>query len=293
MGRHSTSLPKEFHRGPFLAGDAVQAGVGRGRLRGSDLIRPVRGVRARADADLVERCRALLLHRPAGMWFSHTTAARLYRIPLPPMEYGELHVSVKAPARAPQIAGVVGHVAAQRIVSIHRGLPLSRPEVTWLDLATLLRRPALVAAGDFLLAEGLATIESLAGAIESAGRRRGVAAARAAIGLVREGSESPAESTLRVILQDACLTPPHLNYRIHDRTGGFVARVDMAYPEHRVVLEYEGDYHRVDRRQWHKDIRRQGAIEDLGWRVIRVTAADLASPADLIAQVRRALRLDW
>lgn len=295
MGRYAVPLPAEFSWSPFRVSDAAVRGVGPGRLRRDDLERPVRGVRAPAGADLRVRCRALLLHRPEGMAFSHTTAARLYGIPLPERLRGDdpVHVTVEAPSRAPQIAGVVGHSARRLAPDRRTGLPLTGPEHTWLDLASVLRRTELVAVGDYLLACDLASSESLAHEIESSAGRRGIATARLALPLIRQGAESPAESVFRVLLHDEGLAPPCLNYRIHARDGQFVARVDMAYPDQRLVVEYEGDHHRVERRQWHKDIRRQGALEDLGWRVIRVTASDLADPTDVFTRIRRALVSEW
>lgn len=68
--------------------------------------------------------------------------------------------------------------------------------------------------------------------------------------------------------------------------------MDLAYEDQRIAVEYEGDHHRTDRAQWHKDVHRQGRLEDLGWRVIRVTASDLATPATLLTRVRRALGLE-
>jgi hypothetical protein len=259
-------------------------------LRARDLMRPVRGVRALADADLVARCRALLLHR-SDFAFSHATAARLYGAPLPHTLENEerIHVTVEAPLRPPQIAGVSGHVARGVTMIDLRGLPLTGPEQTWLALAADLHREQLVALGDYFLAQRLTTPDSLASALESGAGRRGMAIARLALPLVRMGSESPGESVLRVILSDAGMAPPFLNYRIHTRDGSFVARVDLAYPELRLALEYEGDHHRTDRGQWHKDIDRQSRLEDLGWRVIRVTAADVAAPASLLARLQRAV----
>jgi very-short-patch-repair endonuclease len=54
-----------------------------------------------------------------------------------------------------------------------------------------------------------------------------------------------------------------------------------------VAVEYDGDQHRVDRRQYLKDIRRLEALEQMGWLVVRVVAED--RPADIVRRVRRAL----
>lgn len=157
----------------------------------------------------------------------------------------------------------------------------------------MLGRSDLVAAGDHLVAHGLASIDSLSEAVGEASGRRGLVTARLALPLVRAGSESPGESLLRVLLHDAGMPPSALNFSVFDHEAQFVARVDLAYVDQRVAVEYEGDHHRTDRRQWHKDIHRQGRLEDLGWRVIRVTAADLAAPASLVSHLSRALGLEW
>jgi very-short-patch-repair endonuclease len=257
-------------------------------MRRADLITPVRGTRAPEDADLMQRCRALLLHRPEDLVFSHTTAARLYGAPLPGRHRSDevIHVSVQAPTRAPQIKGVAGHTVRAQSVVRRGGIPITTPEQTWIDLGPFLERDELVAVGDFLLSNTGATLASLAVAVDDSAGRRGMARIRDCLPLLRSGAESPAESRLRLLLDDEGIRAPELNYSIHRRDGRFVARVDFAYPEQLLVLEYEGDHHRIERKQWHKDVRRQNSLEDLGWRVIRVTAADLAEPTELVARVR-------
>jgi very-short-patch-repair endonuclease len=54
--------------------------------------------------------------------------------------------------------------------------------------------------------------------------------------------------------------------------------VDFLWREARVIVEYEGDQHRTDRRQWQNDIHRVRLLEGLGWKVIRITASDLSDP---------------
>ncbi|MGN6425308.1 MAG: endonuclease domain-containing protein [Leifsonia sp.] len=265
----------------------------RSRLRAADLARPVRGFRVPADAELAQRCRALRLHR-SDLAFSHSTALELYGAPLPARMRRDprIHVTVAAPTRAPQIHGVAGHVTRSIVVRSHRGLPVIAPEQSWLDAAAMLTRPDLVAVGDYFVAHGFATPASLETALAASRGRRGLSVARLALPLIRAGAESPSESLLRVLLHDAGLPPSALNVNVFDLQGRFVARVDLAYEDQRIAVEYEGDHHRTDRAQWHKDIHRQGRLEDLGWRVIRVTASDLATPATLLTRVRRALGLE-
>lgn len=291
MARQHSTLPPQFTEGPFLVRDARRDGTTRSRLRGSDLRSPIRGVRLPAAADgLLDRCRAYAVHRRVDFAFSHVTAATLYGAPLPPPADEAIHVSVPAPGRAPEIAGFVGHKLTAWKTDERMGLPVTTAEQTWIDLASLLSVPDLVAVGDFFVAprNDLATRESLAHAVAAAAGRRGIARARSAVDLVRAGSESPGETRLRLLLVQAGMPEPRLNLDIADGAR-FVARVDLAYPRERIALEYEGDIHRVDRDVWRKDIRRREQLEDLGWRMIRITADDLRTPTVLLDRLRRLL----
>lgn len=289
MPRQRSSLPAELLNSPFTVANASARGVGRKRLRGDDLLMPVRGTRLTADADgMIARCRAYALHRRVDFAFSHTTAATLYGVPLPGVDE-RIHVTVRAPGRAPAVRGYVGHKLSHWETRMVRGLPVTTPEQTWLDLAQLFHRDVLVIAGDFLIGGDAPLTDrlSLARAIGAAPGRRGIGRAREAIESIRHGAESPGESRLRLLLADAGLPVPLLNHELRDASGTFVARIDLAYPHARIALEYEGDIHRVDRRTWQKDIRRRERVEDLGWRMIRVTADDLRAPAELTLRVRR------
>ncbi|MGH3703701.1 MAG: hypothetical protein ACRDT9_03630 [Agromyces sp.] len=50
--------------------------------------------------------------------------------------------------------------------------------------------------------------------------------------------------------------------------------IDLAYPRHRIGIEYEGDHHR-DPHQFRADIRRYERLQDVRWSYVRVIAADL------------------
>lgn len=288
-----TPLPKAL-RGPFHVQDALRSGVSAGRLRASDLHKPLRGVRiAAVSTTLHERCAALLCHRAERIVFSHVTAARLYGAPLPRRceEDDALHVSVPAGERSPQIAGIRSHTIAAWSPTLVGGLPVTSPAQTWLDLVPLLDRLSSIAVADYLVS-GTApwtTRDHLEAIVAASPGRRGVKHARAQLPSVRTGVDSPGESRLRLLLTDAGLPEPAVNFTLLDRTGTALARADLAYPIERVALEYEGDIHRVDRQVWMKDLRRRERVEDLGWRMVRVTASDLHEPAALLTRMRKLL----
>ncbi|WP_282433156.1 DUF559 domain-containing protein [Cryobacterium arcticum] len=72
--------------------------------------------------------------------------------------------------------------------------------------------------------------------------------------------------------------------------GEFLGRGDLAYPEYKLFVEYQGDQHRTDRAQWRADIRRVGRLEDHGWQVLQFTDDDLRDPAALVARIALRLR---
>jgi very-short-patch-repair endonuclease len=81
-----------------------------------------------------------------------------------------------------------------------------------------------------------------------------------------------------------------VNLEVRDGSGRFVAEVDLAYPERRVGIEYEGDHHRSDPRQFQKDIRRREQLLDVDWWILRVTNPDLHGRApELLRRLDRTL----
>ena len=121
----------------------------------------------------------------------------------------------------------------------------------------------------------MATLVEIEQRLAEWGRFPGSGTVRAAVPLARERVESPKETETRLLITSAGLPEPVVQWVVND-AGRFVARVDLAYPEWKIAIEYEGDGHRSDRQRWRADIRRQRELEALGWIVIRLTEADLA-----------------
>jgi very-short-patch-repair endonuclease len=117
--------------------------------------------------------------------------------------------------------------------------------------------------------------------------RKGIVRARQAVELFDSGAQSPKESWLRVVLIQADLPRPRTQIPVFDGFGDVVAYLDMGWEGIKVGVEYDGEQHRNDRRQYTWDIRRLEMLERLGWIVIRVVAGD--RPAEVIRRVRAAL----
>lgn len=118
-------------------------------------------------------------------------------------------------------------------------------------------------------------------------RCRGSRQARDVAALADGLAESPQETRVRLLLQRSGLPMAVAQYRVRYE-GRLVARVDFAWPEHRLALEYDGLWH-AEPGQFAKDRQRLNRLLAAGWRVLFVTAADLRRPADLLARVAAAL----
>ncbi len=100
-------------------------------------------------------------------------------------------------------------------------------------------------------------------------------------------AESPMETRLRWLLLEAGLPEPEVQTDLHDAQGRFVGRADLHYRRARLVIEYDGGNHR-DRLV--EDNRRQNALINAGYRVLRFTASDVYNRAEIVeAVVRSAL----
>jgi hypothetical protein len=167
------------------------------------------------------------------------------------------------------------------------GMPVTSPARTALDLGCWYPTMSAVAGIDALARAtqfDAAELELLASRYPG---RRGVARARQAIELFDAGAQSPKESWLRVVLMQAGLPRPHTQIPVCDEFGTTFAYLDMGWEDVKVAVEYDGDQHRSDRRQYSWDVRRSETLQRLGWIVIRVLAGD--RPAEVVGRVRAAL----
>jgi len=167
------------------------------------------------------------------------------------------------------------------------GIPVTSPARTALDLGCWYPTVTAVAAIDALARVTdikAADVELLAQRYTG---RRGIARARRAVSLFDAGAQSPKESWLRVILMQAGLPRPQTQIAVVDEFGKAVAYLDMGWEDVKVAVEYDGEQHRIDRRQYAWDVRRLEMLERRGWIVIRVLAGD--RPDEIIRRVRAAL----
>ena len=76
--------------------------------------------------------------------------------------------------------------------------------------------------------------------------------------------DSPAEAAAIRRIRSFGLPAPATQHEVYDEDGSFVARLDMAWPEHLVGREYvSARWHRPDRIE--ADELRLQRLEELGW----------------------------
>jgi len=161
-----------------------------------------------------------------------------------------------------------------RLISsvVAEGLRVASPPETLLAAASDLGELDLVAPADTALHRDHVTLEELRPV--PAQRRRGRPTC-AMIPRLDGRSESPWESVLRLLHQAADIEVQP-QYEIEDRSGRFLARVDLWLVGTRRVHEYDGAVHR-DAEQHELDLSRGAGLVRDDWERVGYT---LSAPAD-------------
>lgn len=237
------------------------------QTRTPDLRIPTRGTRAPAQPSWMNDVRALSLVLKDGCALSHSTAAAILGLPIPDIDPRPLHVTVPLDSARGKRGGVVWHRADLTGLRIKvKGLTVTGPWRTWIDLGPMLALPDLVAVTDVLLRRRHLAV----GDLQVPRGVRGARLLRRAADLADSRSRSARESQLRVHLHEAGLPTPDVNADIYI-DGGWAATGDLVWWEFKLVLEYDGEDHAtLDQR--HQDVVTRDALRADGWFVKVVTA---------------------
>jgi len=206
----------------------------------------------------------------------------------------EIHVTSLGEVERARGAGVRGHEAepaSLRTVMVD-GVVVVHPVDAWCQLGASLSVRQLVVLGDALTRrhQPITTLDELRRAVRRRAGRRGVQRLRVAVELIRERTDSNAETGLRLDAADFGLPEPEVNGRIVDEHGTFVAFGDLVYRDQKTMLEFDGEQHRTDDRQFARDLDRMDALARLGWRIVRVTRKhDAAGRREKFALIGRHL----
>lgn len=157
-------------------------------------------------------------------------------------------------------------------------------------MATYLPLLDLMVLGDSMVRRTAATPADLVVAA-SATRGRNARLARRVARLVRADVDSPMETTTRLLIALAGLPEPVVNHVIRDVDGALRRRLDMAYVEARLAVEYDGRQHAESNVQWQVDVGRREELDGDGWRMMVVMAKDIyRTPVHTVDRLRAAMR---
>jgi very-short-patch-repair endonuclease len=160
------------------------------------------------------------------------------------------------------------------------------PAWTAVEVSRTQWRPRALATLDAALRSETCDRAGLAAAVTEQKGRRGIVKVRELLPLADSRAESAMESMARMVMLDGGLPMPELQYEIVDLEGR-LWRVDFAWPEHRIVAEY-------DSVAWHSgpeamlsDRIRTAALQDCRWMVVPIVAQDIyREPIGFVARMR-------
>jgi hypothetical protein len=284
-------IPPQLTADVFRGTDAIRQGLLTPRqLDGRSWRRLFPDVYVHRDVPVTHglRAHAAALLLPAAV-VTGRSAAVLWGVPLVgPLD--DVEVTVPASAHPRRISGLKVRRAAVHSSDVLRrlGVPVTSVAATAARLAAALPHEDAVVAVDQLIATGfvsLATVRRHASGVRGPGSARARAVCAAADGL----AESPQETRLRLLILGSGLPPPVAQFRVLDGKGAAM-RVDFAWPDRKVAVEYDGLWH-AEPGQFAKDRGRLNRLREAGWTVVFVTAADIHRPEELIARIASALGL--
>lgn len=287
-----TVLAAEVPRPQVLA--ALDAGTALRLRRGAYLLGADRSRSlppARAERRIAEaRIQAVARQLEGRFCFYGPTAALVWGLPLwrAPAQVHVVQRNVPGRGAASDLVRHRVAVAPEDLTQVS-GLPVTTLERTVLDCARALpAREGLVVA-DAALRRG-ADPEGLRHRSHEA-RSRGAVRARAVLAVADAGAESPGESVTRYAILRHGLPAPRTQLVVPTRLGTF--RADMGWDEWRLLVEFDGfvKYGELaggdPARVLYREKGRQEAIEEEGWRILRVTTPDLRSEQQVADRVRR------
>lgn len=304
--RHRTRLPRRLGE-RFTVRTAESAGVRAGRYSAPDLHRPFHGVRSvTAPATFTDHLECCVLRLKPGQRFGGITGVRHWGLPTSSAWTPNEAIVVIAPTGTtpPKTRGVDGRrLKPERATTmILKGVPVVDPvaalftcaaDLTLIDAVVMIDALITTAMNYPHLGPGrpMSTLDDIERRLEEWRQFPGCKTIRAALRLARERVESPKETETRLLIVASGLPEPVVQYEVYDENGELIARPDLAYPELKIAIEYDGDGHRLDKSEWRRDIRRHRALDAVGWITLHLTEEDLAPDArrDFIDDIRRAI----
>jgi very-short-patch-repair endonuclease len=287
MPRHRR--PTEPLPDAFVGTHAVHHGLLSVRqLRGPHVVRVLQGVYRPAWVPLTHRlkCQAACLVLPEDCVVTGRSAATVLGLSLVTADE-DVDVAVPEGLHLPRRRGVRLRRVSERHPGgrLLDGVRLAHAHRMAFDAAAGRRLPEATATLDALVRHGLVDVDELHRWLADCHDNH-VVALREAATHVDARAESQPESVTRVHLRAAGFdVVPQFRVVVGSQV---VARVDLALPELKIAIEYDGRWHEGDR-QRALDNERIARLRAAGWIVIIVTAELLRDPRALVAAVAGAV----
>ncbi|MFJ4107136.1 hypothetical protein [Oerskovia enterophila] len=250
----------------------------------------------RREAEVLASVRGVVERLTTSYWLSHETAALLWGCWT--WRLGRLvHVTQLAnpSVRRDSDPATRRHWTALPERDRHDldGIPVTSLERTVVDCARSLRPSSALVVADSALRLG-ADVRLLDQILDESAGKRGVIQARQVLQLADARSESPGETLVRWFALDAGLPPLVPQLSVTTWRGEF--RLDLAWPELRVGLEFDGVVKYTGGMgdpagRLLAEKKREDALREAGWTILRVTWEDLKDPERLVGRLRAARRL--
>lgn len=229
---------------------------------------------------------------------SHISAAIEYGAPDWQVPLGEAHLTSLHRMGERDKARVKHHLGVCGVLDVSRrnGHWITSPARTALDTASIVGRDAAVCVLDWFLEQQLTSLEELVAILAGREPWADHADLTYKLSLASVGSQSVGETRSRLAFGDRGMPAPVLQLHVSEPDGSLVGIVDFAWPDHGLIVEFDGmeKYHRYRRpgesieQMVLREKRREDRIRELtGWTVVRITWADLARPDLLVARLQR------
>lgn len=240
---------------------------------------------------LEDRLRSAVAALPDAV-VSHEAAAEIHAIPSVTRGRAVVTVHTRTTHQFADVTVHRNHDLNPTHITHIKGLPVTNPARTVVDLASILGRRHIASIIDDLLTAKKLALGDLAATAEEV-LRRGKPGSTALRELLEERGDGPEANASRLertgyrVLRDAGLPEPRLEF---PTPWDPQRRFDLAYPEARLAIEW-------DSRRWHtqveafdRDRERDRQAVQHGWRLLRYTWQDLRTrPGDVIDTVRSLL----
>lgn len=201
----------------------------------------------------------------------------------------ELHVLSPIAHQLRNSDGLIVHRRAGAPLGMVDGRPATEPAWTAVEVVRSLCRPRALATLDSARRSRTCDRRQLLATAARQAGRRGIANVRELIPLAAAEAESPMESQARLVMLDGGLPRPVLQFEIVDRNWR-TWRVDFAWPECLVAVEYDGfDYHSSPD-ALRQDRQKRAALQEVGWTVLSIVADDVRRrPWDMVRRIEMEL----